>query len=278
MRATAPLLNSRKSSSTPSLKRDAVLRHLGRDFQMLPRRDAPEHERRRGSLAFKRLPDTVDQVIRLPVEPVVAFGRLHVRDIRDRGRDLGRAGDHGAEPAGRAGPRADDDAAGGLILRPAAETQGVAGGEMGALAEEQGVDGGQSLPVVELRPCHRDALERVPTPYRVTQGGTGQRQGHGDEDAVDAPGVRVDGEQRLRVQVLGRIDDQSVGAECGDQVVLAEREGRQEGPLDELRTQAERQGGLERGEGALVGVVSVLVLRERPPPCARCRTGPGRAC
>src|SRR5207244_2336472 len=49
----------------------------------------------------------------------------------------------------------------------------------------------------------------------------------------------------------------------GDQVVLAEGEGRQEGAVDEVAAQAPRHRGLEGRERTLVHIVGGLVFRER---------------
>ena len=56
----------------------------------------------------------------------------------------------------------------------------------------------------------------------------------GDQHAVDAGWVRIERQQGLGFEVLGRVDDQAVRAESDDQILAAEGKGGQKGAFDPL--------------------------------------------
>ena len=71
-------------------------------------------------------------------------------------------------------------------------------------------------------------------------------------------GFRVEGQNRLRAtQILGDVDDHAVGPEGDDEIPFPERERGEERALDELAANASGDGGLEPGQGFVVGALSV---------------------
>ena len=202
MHASAPELNSRKSLSMPSLKIRPCSGICEATINGLAAVDPAEDQRRRRSLARKRFPHRVKEVICVPRHERERQSRRRPAGVRRaaRGGDRVGAGEQALEPAGRAQARGDDDSAGRLRLLPSAVRNRVPRRDVGTRANEEIVNR-KDLPsslsvtfaIVTARLGRSPAkVSRIAGPRSPTRNGSktpSKRRGSGLTPSTGCPSV-----------------------------------------------------------------------------------------